>query len=50
MVLTAMSLLEVDANEALGVFNACIKDVAECIKTYISLTKNMKQSDWYDKA
>ena len=47
---TAMSLLEVDVHEALGVLNGCLKDAAECMKKYNSISKNMRHSDWYDNA
>ena len=44
----AMTLIDVDINEALNIFNFCLKKAAECMKKQINIGKRGKVDDWYD--
>ena len=43
----AISLIDTNVNEALNVFNSCIKEAADCMRKEIRVNKN-KCYDWYD--
>lgn len=45
----AVRLIDVDINEALHVFNDCMKQAAECIKKRVYIGGRVNEDDWYDK-
>ena len=45
----ALSLIDVDINEALKSFNDCLKQNAECMKRKIYVNRPKKMDEWYDE-
>ena len=44
----AIDLIDFDLDEALNLFNSCIKEKAECMKKQITINKGRKQDEWFD--
>lgn len=44
-----MQLIDVDVNDALDMFNNCIKESAECMKKCICTNKGKVCNDWFDQ-
>ena len=44
----ATNLIDIDIDQALSLFNECIKDAAERMKKFVSIKNGLKPKDWYD--
>jgi len=44
----AIDMIDVDVNQALSLFNDCLKEMAECMKRKLFVNKVNKKQDWFD--
>ena len=44
----AISLIDLDIDKALDIFNNCIKEKAECMKKQITIKNGRKLDEWFD--
>ena len=44
----AIDFIDFDLDEALNLFNSCIKEKAECMKKQIRINKSRKPDEWFD--
>ena len=44
----AIDLIDLDLDEALNLFNSCIKEKAERMKKQIRINKSRKLDEWFD--
>eukprot|EP00745_Piridium_sociabile_P025429 TRINITY_DN40248_c0_g2_i2.p1 TRINITY_DN40248_c0_g2~~TRINITY_DN40248_c0_g2_i2.p1 ORF type:complete len:123 (-),score=13.89 TRINITY_DN40248_c0_g2_i2:38-361(-) len=44
----AVSLIQIDINDALNAFNNCIREAAECMKKHIGCKEQYENRDWFD--
>ena len=44
----AIDLIDFDLDEALNLFDSCIKEKAECMKKQIRINKSRKPDKWFD--
>ena len=44
----ATDMIDVDINQALSLFNECVKEAAECMKKKVFVNRERKKQDWFD--